>query len=43
MMILILVVCGVALYFFFATYRKEMREKRERMEKERAQAEGKSE
>ncbi len=32
MMILILVICGVAVYFFFRTYKKEMkqREKREK-------------
>ncbi|MGB7203642.1 MAG: hypothetical protein WBD16_15460 [Pyrinomonadaceae bacterium] len=30
MMVLILVVSAVAVYFFFKTYRKEMREKDER-------------
>jgi flagellar basal body-associated protein FliL len=30
MMVLILVVCGLAVYFFFKTYKKEMREKAER-------------
>ncbi|MEP6901706.1 MAG: hypothetical protein ABJA66_08150 [Actinomycetota bacterium] len=27
MMVLILIVCAVAIYFFFKTYKKEMREK----------------
>lgn len=31
MMILIFFVCGVAVYFFAVTYKKEMREKRERI------------
>jgi len=31
MMVLILVICGVAVYFFARTYKKEMREKRERL------------
>ncbi|MEP7076725.1 MAG: hypothetical protein ABI878_13045 [Acidobacteriota bacterium] len=39
MMILIFVVCGVAIYFFFVTYKKEMREKEERLAKKRADAE----
>ena len=43
MMILIFIVCGVSLYFFFVTYKKEMREKRERLEKKRAEAESRSE
>jgi hypothetical protein len=30
MMVLILVVCGVAVFAFFKTYKKEMREKAER-------------
>jgi len=30
MMVLILIVCTVAVIFFFKTYRKEMREKAER-------------
>jgi flagellar basal body-associated protein FliL len=30
MMVLILVVCSVAVYVFFKTYKKEMKEKRER-------------
>jgi len=30
MMILIFILCGVTLYFFFKTYKTEMREKRER-------------
>ncbi|MCA1590126.1 MAG: hypothetical protein LC730_03560 [Acidobacteria bacterium] len=29
MMVLILVFCGVSVYFFFRQYKKEMREKRE--------------
>lgn len=38
MMILIFVVCGVAVYFFFKTFRKEMSEKklREQAKLERA-------
>ena len=32
MMILILVVCVVAVYAFFKTYKKEMREKQQRLE-----------
>jgi uncharacterized protein YpmB len=36
MMVLILVICTVALYFFFKTYRKEMREKAERLAVKRA-------
>lgn len=31
MMVLILVISGVAVYFFARTYKKEMREKRERI------------
>lgn len=31
MMVLILVVSAVSVYFFFKTYRKEMREKEERL------------
>ncbi len=30
MMFLILIVCGVAVYAFFKTYRKEMNEKKDR-------------
>ncbi|HTK27603.1 MAG TPA: hypothetical protein VL327_13645 [Pyrinomonadaceae bacterium] len=30
MMILIFILCGATLYFFFKTYRAEMKEKRER-------------
>jgi flagellar basal body-associated protein FliL len=41
MMVLILVVCTVAVIFFFKTYRKEMREKAEReAEKAAASREG---
>lgn len=36
MMILILIICGVAVYFFARTYKKEMAEKRQRTEKENA-------
>lgn len=39
MMILIFIVCGVAIYFFFSTYKKEMREKQERLAKKRSKAE----
>ncbi len=45
MMILILIVCGVALYFFFKTYRQEMREKEKRRARkaaEKAQSENAS-
>lgn len=35
MMILILIICGVAVYFFARTYKKEMAEKRQRNEKNR--------
>ena len=35
MMILILIVSFAAVYFFFKTYKKEMREKRERYERSR--------
>ena len=31
MMLLILLVCGVAVYAFFKTYRKEMNEKKKRL------------
>lgn len=31
MMVLILIICIVAVYFFARTYKKEMREKRERI------------
>jgi len=37
MMILILVICGVSVFFFFKTYRKEMREKEERLTKKSAE------
>lgn len=30
MMVLIFVICAVAVYFFFKTYKKEMREKKDR-------------
>lgn len=41
MMLLILVVCGVAVYAFFKTYKKEMRERAARQEShERAKAGG---
>jgi hypothetical protein len=30
MMILILIVCGISVFFFFKTYKKEMRDKEER-------------
>lgn len=43
MMILILIVCGVALYFFFSTYKREMREKQERLAKKKAKAESENE
>ncbi|MGI8639223.1 MAG: hypothetical protein ACR2MG_04645 [Pyrinomonadaceae bacterium] len=33
MMILIFIICGVAVYFFFRTYKKEMAEKQKRIEK----------
>ena len=39
MMLLILVVCGVAVYAFFKTYRKEMLEKNDQRMKKRAEAE----
>ena len=39
MMILIFIVCGAAIYFFFITYKKEMKEKRERLAKKRSEAE----
>ena len=38
MMILILIGSGVALYFFFKTYRKEMAERKARVEAKRAKA-----
>lgn len=39
MMVLIFIVSGVAVYFFARTYKKEMREKRERMaEREKAKS-----
>jgi hypothetical protein len=37
MMFLILIVCGVSMYFFFATYKREMREKQEREAKKLAE------
>jgi cbb3-type cytochrome oxidase subunit 3 len=37
MMVLILIVCFVACYFFFKTYRKEMREREERLAQKRAE------
>lgn len=39
MMLLILIVCGVAVYAFFRTYRKEMREKEDRLARKQAEAE----
>lgn len=33
MMILIFVICGVAVYFFFKTYKKEMKDRKKRDEK----------
>ena len=36
MMFLILVLCTAAVYIFFKTYRKEMREKQQRIEREKA-------
>jgi Na+/H+ antiporter NhaD/arsenite permease-like protein len=36
MMFLILVLCTAAVYLFFKTYKKEMREKQERIEREKA-------
>lgn len=33
MFVLILILSGVSMYFFFRTYKKEMKEKREREEK----------
>lgn len=33
MMILIFVICGVAVYFFFKTYKKEMNDRKKRDEK----------
>ena len=39
MMILIFIVCGAAIYLFFATYKKEMKEKEERLAKKRSEAE----
>ena len=37
MMILILVVCGISVYFFFKTYKKEMREREEHRVKKDAE------
>lgn len=37
MMILILIFCGVSVFFFFKTYRKEMREREERRAKKDAE------
>lgn len=37
MMVLILIVCVIACYFFFRTYRKEMREKEARLAEKRAE------
>ena len=39
MMILIFVVCGAAIYFFFITYKKEMKEKQERLATKRSDSE----
>jgi hypothetical protein len=36
MMVLILVVCGVSVYYFFKTYKKEMREREERLRQKQA-------
>ena len=38
MMLLILMVCGVAVYAFFKTYRKEMHEKTDQLTKKRTEA-----
>lgn len=32
MFVLIFVICGVAVYFFFRTYKKEMRQRQKRLE-----------
>lgn len=37
MMILILILCGFTLYFFFKTYKHEMNERREREARKAAQ------
>lgn len=34
MMLLILVICGAAVFFFFRTYQREMRNKKEKAERE---------
>lgn len=39
MMILIFIVCGVAIYFFLTTYKREMKEKEERLARKRSEAE----
>ena len=36
MMVLILVICAVAIYYFFKTYKKEMKEKELRIAEKRA-------
>ncbi len=43
MMILILVISGVSVYFFFKTYKKEMREKKARAERKAQAAKAESE
>ena len=42
MMILIFVICGVAVYFFFKTYKKEMKDKAKREEHKKASQNQKS-
>ncbi len=37
MMILIFILCGASVYFFVRTYKKEMKEKRERTSQNREQ------
>ncbi|MCO5333886.1 MAG: hypothetical protein M9893_07720 [Pyrinomonadaceae bacterium] len=37
MMVLILIMCVVAVYYFVKTYKREMREKEERLAKKRAE------
>lgn len=43
MMILIVVICAVSVYFFFKTYKKEMREKQSRIEEQKRIPKPKSE
>lgn len=37
MMVLIFILCAVAVYFFFRTYKKEMKEKQDRTSQNRRQ------